>query len=182
MAAIWFTDAQPFGAAADEVPSSLRGSCERLVGSLFHGPVWLVRVAGVQPDVRDEAGWQLIGDLSEQGSVLLDLTQLELSDEARALLDPLSRMLDRVSDPDGSQTGRMAVVCSRESVRNLLSHLRPSPVMFRSRGDALQAIVMAGDGLGPGWASGPSVAERPVAPRPASLVRAGRTLRLVQKG
>lgn len=178
MSALWFTDTQPLD-AGNKVPGALRGSCERVTGSVLPEPVWLIRVSGLQADGGDDGGWQRIEDLAEEASVLLDLTQIEIGDQPHDLLDPLADMLQRVGNADDSHSGRVAVVCSRESVRTLFAHLDPSPVMFRSRGDALQAIVMAGDGLGPGWTNNPRdlTASRPR--RPRSGARDARSLRLV---
>lgn len=161
MAAIRRTWSRP--AEGGPGPARLAGcrcSCERLHARPLHSPVWQLRLTG--PVVAEEPAELVdaVVDLAGSAPVLIDLTEATV-----VRPEAVGAALERAADPTEPCFARVAVVCPRPTGRRLLRRSAPtSAAVFSTQGDALQALIMAGSGLGAGWAP-----ESAMPPRPGHL-------------
>lgn len=161
MAAIRRTRSRPLHEDETHRLAGCPCTCERLDASVLHAPVWQLRLAG--PVLGEDGPGPLVSavaELAATGPVLIDL-----SDATVVRPDAVADALERASDPDEPFYARVAAVCPRATGRRLLRQAAPSSsAVFASQGDALQVLIMAGSGLGPGWAP-----DRATSARPAGL-------------
>ncbi len=175
MAAVRHFDAHSFSEGHRDLPvapGDLPGTYERLEGSGLLESVWLVRLSGAVPPGQDDTACRAIEELCAEGPILFDFTQLD-SGQADQPFGSWVNLLAAETEPGHPLHGRVALVCSRALVRRLLAQQVPTAAVFSSQGDALQAKVMAGDGLGVGW-SAPAAATL-IRPRP--ILPSGRARR-----
>jgi hypothetical protein len=82
---------------------------------------------------------------------------LDVTDAVLSGPEPVAALLQRACHPEDPLCGQFAVVCPHLTGRALLRLTTETghAALFSSLGDALQALVMAADGLGSGWSPGP---------------------------
>jgi hypothetical protein len=81
---------------------------------------------------------------------------LDVTDTMLVGPEPVTSVLVRAGHTDDRMCGQVSVVCPHASGRSLLRMQTAAgqSAVFSSLGDALQALVMAADGLGSGWSPG----------------------------